>query len=46
MFVNDPVSRLSTQSTRWPRPSNASQRWEPRNPAPPETTVVGIEESL
>ena len=46
MFASDPVSRLSTQMTRWPFPSSASQRWEPRNPAPPVTTDVGIERPI
>ena len=38
-----PVSRLSTQMTRWPLPSRVSQRWEPRKPAPPVTTQVLID---
>ena len=42
MFCSDPVSRLSTQITRWPCPSRCSQRWEPRKPAPPVTTQVLI----
>ena len=42
MFASVPVSRLSTQITRWLRASSASQRWEPRNPAPPVTTEVDI----
>ena len=37
-----PVSRLSMQITRCPRPSRCSQRCEPRNPAPPVTTQVVI----
>ena len=41
MFASEPVSRLSTQMTRWPSPRSASQRWEPRKPAPPVTTEVG-----
>src|SRR6476469_2568329 len=40
MFSNDPVSRLSRQITRCPSPSNRSQRWDPRKPAPPVTTQV------
>ena len=40
MFSSDPVSRLSRQITRCPLPSRCSQRWEPRNPAPPVTTQV------
>ena len=46
MFASDPVSRLSTQITRWSRASSASHRCDPRNPAPPVTTVVGIGEML
>ena len=42
MLASEPVSRLSTQMTRWSRASSASQRCEPRNPAPPVTTEVGI----
>src|SRR4051794_13957500 len=44
MFWSDPVSRLSTQTTRWPFSSRWSQRWEPRKPAPPVTSEVGIGE--
>src|SRR4029079_6131048 len=40
MFCSDPVSRLSMQITLCPCPSRCSQRWEPRNPAPPVTTQV------
>src|SRR5262249_58697903 len=39
-FSSEPVSRLSMQSTRWPLPSRCSHRCEPRNPAPPVTTLV------
>ncbi len=42
MLSSEPVSRLSRQITRWPRPSRASLRWEPRKPAPPVTTQVLI----
>src|SRR5947207_10158855 len=42
MFRSELVSRLATQTTRWPCASNWSRRWEPRNPAPPVTTAVGI----
>ena len=42
MFSSDPVSRLSTQMTRCPSVSRWSQRCDPRNPAPPVTTEVGI----
>ena len=42
MFSNEPVSRLSMQITWCPSPSRCSQRWEPRNPAPPVTTQVLI----
>ena len=37
-----PVSRLSRQITRCPLASSASHRCEPRNPAPPVTSDVGI----
>src|SRR3954447_26610164 len=39
-FSSDPVSRLSTQTTRWPFASRWSHRFEPRNPAPPVTRAV------
>src|SRR5690349_10719077 len=42
MFSSEPVSRLSTQMTRCPSARRRSQRCEPRNPAPPVTTDVGI----
>src|SRR3712207_1837037 len=42
MFSSEPVSRLSTQITRWPRASRKSHRFEPRKPAPPVTSEVGI----
>src|SRR5690242_655413 len=42
MFSSDPVSRLSTQITRCPSARRRSQRCDPRNPAPPVTTDVGI----
>src|SRR4051812_33764208 len=42
MFASDPVSKLSTQMTRWPRARSASQRWEPRKPAPPVTRQVAM----
>src|SRR6476646_9012972 len=41
-FSSELDSRLSMQMTRNPLPSRYSQRWEPRNPAPPVTTAVGI----
>src|SRR5690348_15206844 len=41
-FSSELVSRLSTQMTRKSFASRYSQRWEPRNPAPPVTTAVGI----
>src|SRR5262245_55455580 len=41
-FSSELVSRLSTQSTRLPCSSRYSHRCEPRNPAPPVTTAVGI----
>src|ERR671916_744903 len=42
MFSSDPVSRLSTQITRWPREMRKSHRCEPRKPAPPVTREVGM----
>src|SRR3954447_20051867 len=42
MFFSDPVSKLSTQMTRWPRSSRWSQRFDPRKPAPPVTSEVGM----
>src|SRR4051812_4748916 len=42
MFLSEPVSRLSTQTTRLPAPSRCSHRCEPRNPAPPVTRQVAI----
>src|SRR5919197_4828387 len=42
MLARDPVSKLSTQITRWPRASSSSQRCDPRNPAPPVTRQVAI----
>src|SRR5688500_3147144 len=42
MFSSEPVSRLSTQITWWPRASRKSHRFEPRKPAPPVTSEVGI----
>src|SRR5512132_4015725 len=41
-FASVDVSRLSTQMTRCPWSSRWSQRCEPRKPAPPVTTEVGI----
>src|SRR4051812_39881910 len=42
MLARDPVSKLSTQITRWPRRSSSSQRCDPRNPAPPVTRQVAM----
>src|SRR5215216_1263672 len=42
MLARDPVSKLSTQMTRWPRASSSSHRCDPRNPAPPVTRQVAI----
>ena len=42
MLASEPVSRLSTQIARCPLASSAWQRCEPRKPAPPVTTEVGI----
>src|SRR4051794_11157352 len=39
MFSILPVSRLSMATTSLPRASSASQRCDPRNPAPPVTTT-------
>src|SRR5688572_12600745 len=41
-FFSEPVSTLSTQTTRLPRSSRCSQRWDPRKPAPPVTRQVAI----
>src|SRR5919112_1741013 len=46
MLRSEPVSKLSTQITRWPRRSSSSQRWDPRKPAPPVTSDVGMAASL
>ena len=46
MLLRLPVSRLSTQMTRWPRSSSASHRCDPRKPAPPVTRDVGMARSL
>src|SRR5437667_1485596 len=40
MFASEPVSRLSTQMTLFPRASSSSHRCEPRKPAPPVTRQV------
>ena len=42
MLSSEPVMRLSRQTTSSPRSSSASQRCEPRNPAPPVTTMRAI----
>src|SRR4051812_35098567 len=42
MLARDPVSKLSTQITRWPRVSSSSHRCDPRNPAPPVMRQVVI----
>src|SRR3954466_12188632 len=42
MFAREPVSKLSTQMTRWPRLRSSSHRCEPRKPAPPVTRHVGM----
>ena len=39
MFCLDPVKKLSTQTTSWPRPSSLSHRCEPRKPDPPVTSI-------
>src|SRR5258708_38160285 len=38
----EPVMRLSSASTRMPRPSRAWHRCEPMKPAPPETTARSL----
>src|SRR3954451_7688537 len=43
MLFSDPVSRLSTQMTRWPRRRSSSHRCDPRNPAPPVTRQVAMD---
>src|SRR5919108_915337 len=42
ILARDPVSKLSTQITRWPRRSSSSHRCDPRNPAPPVTRQVAM----
>src|SRR5687768_18477677 len=42
MLAREPVSKLSTQITRWPRRSSSSHRCDPRNPAPPVTRQVAM----
>ena len=37
------VKKLSRQITSWPRSTSRSQRWEPRNPAPPVTKIRLLE---
>src|SRR5829696_197075 len=39
MFSSRPETRLSMATTSSPRSRSESQRWEPRNPAPPVTTT-------
>src|SRR5436305_14531148 len=46
MLASEPVSRLSTQITRWPRLRSSSHKWEPRKPAPPVTRDVVITRNL
>src|SRR2546423_5014780 len=38
-FSAAPVTKLSSPTTWWPRSSRRSQRWDPMNPAAPETTA-------
>src|SRR5215218_10056167 len=42
MLARDPVSKLSTQITRWLRRNSSSHRCDPRNPAPPVTRQVAM----
>src|SRR5687767_10090536 len=44
MFAMSPVRRLSMATTAWPRSSSASHRCDPMKPAPPVTTVLGIQQ--
>src|SRR5439155_9244268 len=37
-----PLMKVSSASTRHPRSSRNSRRCEPMNPAPPETTALGL----
>src|SRR5438309_12079236 len=46
MLAREPVSKLSTQITRWPRLRSSSHKWEPRKPAPPVTRDVVITRNL
>src|SRR3712207_1669793 len=41
MLASEPVSKLSTHTTSWPRARSSSHRWDPRNPAPPVTMHLG-----
>src|SRR3954471_15706194 len=41
-FSGEPVRKLSRQTTSTPLSRRCSQRWEPRNPAPPVTTARRI----
>src|SRR5438270_11872987 len=43
MLCSEPVSRLSTQITRFPRASSSSHRCDPRKPAPPVTRQVATD---
>src|SRR5258708_549669 len=39
MLPSEPVIKLSTQITSWPRSRKRSHRWEPMKPAPPVIKV-------
>src|SRR5262249_61729333 len=43
MLRSFPVSRLSIAMTSWPSRSSRSQRWLPRNPAPPVTSTLTLD---
>ena len=42
MFVRVPVKEWSTQRTPPPLSSSRSHKWEPMNPAPPDTSDLVI----
>src|SRR5882724_869031 len=43
MLSTDPVTKLSMPITLWPRDSSRSVRCDPRKPAAPVTTEVGLD---
>ena len=46
MLATLPVMRLSMPMTRCPSARSRSERWEPRNPAAPVTTEMGLSVSV